>query len=75
MSRNVIHFYGEDLLAPRSTPTLVDDPMPLVRNSPFNIFAAVFCTRDRSSIRFLRTRLALRQGPKHQGGDFTFPQE
>jgi hypothetical protein len=33
-------FYGEELLAPRPTPKLEDQPYPAVRECLFNTFAA-----------------------------------
>jgi hypothetical protein len=38
--RNIIIFYGEELLAPRPTPKLEDHPMSAVRDCLFNVFAA-----------------------------------
>jgi hypothetical protein len=38
--RNKIIFYGEELLAPRPTPKLEDNPLSAVRDCLFNIFAA-----------------------------------
>jgi hypothetical protein len=40
MIRNVIIFYGEELLVPRPTPKLEDDPLSAVRDCLFNVFAA-----------------------------------
>jgi hypothetical protein len=40
MFRNIIHFYGEELLAPRPTPKLEDHPLSAVRDCLFNVFAA-----------------------------------
>jgi hypothetical protein len=40
MFRNMILFYGEELLAPRPTPKLEDHPLPAVRDCLFNVFAA-----------------------------------
>jgi hypothetical protein len=40
MVRNVIIFYGEELLAPRPTLKLEDHPLSAVRDCLFNIFAA-----------------------------------
>jgi len=51
MVHNMIRFYGEELLAPRSTPKLEDHPFSAVRNCLFNIFAAIFLTGGRSSNR------------------------
>jgi hypothetical protein len=38
--RNIIIFYGEELLAPRPTPKLEEHPLSAVRDSLFNVFAA-----------------------------------
>jgi hypothetical protein len=38
--RNTIIFYGEELLAPRLTPTLEDHPLSAVRDCLFNVFTA-----------------------------------
>jgi hypothetical protein len=38
--RNKLIFYGEELLAPRPTPKLVDNPLSAVPECLFNIFAA-----------------------------------
>jgi hypothetical protein len=38
--RNKLIFYGEELLAPRSTPSLEDHPLWAVRDCLFSIFAA-----------------------------------
>jgi hypothetical protein len=38
--RNIIVFYGEELLAPRPTPKLEDHPLSAVRDCLFNVFAA-----------------------------------
>jgi hypothetical protein len=40
MVRNVIIFYGEELLAPRPTPKLEDHPLSAVCDCLFNVFAA-----------------------------------
>jgi hypothetical protein len=40
MVRNVIIFYGEELLAPRPTPKLEDHPLSAIRDCLFNVFAA-----------------------------------
>jgi hypothetical protein len=42
--RNIIIFYGEELLAPRPTPKLEDNPLSVVRDCLFNVFAATFRT-------------------------------
>ena len=59
--RNLIRFYGEQLLAPRPTPKL-EDPLSAVRDCLFNIFAATLHIGGRSSIRNLRTRHAVVTG-------------
>jgi hypothetical protein len=38
--RNIVFFYGGELLAPRPTPKLEGHPLPAVRNCLFNVFAA-----------------------------------
>jgi hypothetical protein len=40
--RNIIIFYGEELLAPRPKPKLVGHPLSAVRDCLFNVFAATF---------------------------------
>ena len=40
MIRNLVIFYGEELLAPRPTPKLEDHPLSAVRNCLFKVFAA-----------------------------------
>ena len=62
MFRKKVSFYGEELTSPRPTPKLEDHPLSAVRNCLFNIFAATFHTRGRSSIRNLRTRYAVVTG-------------
>ena len=62
MFRNRVRFYGEDLLAPRPTPKLEDQPLSAVRDCLFNIFAATLHIWGRSSIRNLRTRRAVFTG-------------
>jgi hypothetical protein len=59
MVRNIIIFYGEELLAPGPTPKLEDHPLSAVRDCLFNVFAATLHNWRRSSIRNLRTRHAL----------------
>jgi hypothetical protein len=60
--RNVIRFYGEELLAPRPSPKLEDQPLSAVRDCLFNIFSATPHIGGRSSIRNLRTRHAVVTG-------------
>jgi hypothetical protein len=62
MAHNMIRFYGEELLAPRSTPKLEDHLLCAVRNCLFNIFAATLHNGGRSSIRTLRMRHAVVTG-------------
>jgi hypothetical protein len=57
-------FHGEELLAPRPTPKLVDHPSSAVRDSLFNVFAAALNIGGRSSIFNLRTRHAEMTDPK-----------
>jgi len=40
MFRNIVNFYGEELLAPGPTPKLEDYPLSAVRDCLFNILAA-----------------------------------
>jgi hypothetical protein len=40
MIRNLVIFYGEELLAPRPTPKLEDHPLSAVRDCLLNVFAA-----------------------------------
>jgi hypothetical protein len=54
--RNMIRFYGEELLAPRPTPKLEDHPLSAVRCCLFNTFASTLHIGGRSSTRNLRTR-------------------
>jgi hypothetical protein len=79
MFRNLICFYGKELLAPRPTsPKLEDHPVSAVRNCLFNIFAATLHIGGRSSIRNLMTRHAVVAGThlsrfasaymRHKGG-------
>jgi hypothetical protein len=42
MFRDVLLFYGEELLAPRATPKLEDHSLSAVRDCLFNVFAATF---------------------------------
>jgi hypothetical protein len=39
--RNKLIFYGEELIAPRPTPKLEDNPLSAVRDCLFNTFAAI----------------------------------
>jgi len=61
----MIRFYGEELLAPRPTPKLEDNPLSAVRCcliNIFDLFAAPFHIEYRFSIRNLRTRHAVVEG-------------
>jgi hypothetical protein len=40
MVRNIIIFYGEELLMPHPTPKLEDHPLSAVHDCLFNVFAA-----------------------------------
>jgi hypothetical protein len=62
MYRNYAISYGEELLAPRSTPKLDGQTLSAVRDYVFNTFAATLHTGGRSSIRNLRTRHAVVTG-------------
>jgi len=56
MFRNMIHFYGEELLAPRPSPKLKDHPLSAVRICLFNIFASALHTGGHSSVHNLSRR-------------------
>ena len=60
--RNMIHFYSEELSAPRPTPKLEHHSLSAVRDRFFNIFAATLHIGGRSSIRNPRTRHAVVTG-------------
>jgi len=62
MFHNKIHFYGEELLAPRPTPMLEDHPLSVVHDCLFNIFAATLHIGGHSSNHNLRTRHAVVTG-------------
>jgi hypothetical protein len=62
MIRNVIRFYGEELLAPRPNPKLQNHSLSAVRDCLSNIFAATLQIGGRSSTRNLRTRHAVVTG-------------
>jgi hypothetical protein len=64
MIRNMIHFYGEELLARRPTPKLEDHTSSAVRDSLFNIFAATVHGGGRFFIRNLMTSHAVVRGPR-----------
>ena len=59
MFRNLIRFYGGELLAPRRTTKLEDHPLSAVRDSLFNTFAVTLYIGDRSSNYNLRKRHAV----------------
>jgi len=58
----MICFYGEELLAPRSSPKLEDNALLAVHDCLFNIFTATLHIGGRSSIRNLRTHHAVVTG-------------
>jgi hypothetical protein len=60
--RDIVGFYGEDLLAPRPTTKLEDHPLSAFRDYLCIIFAAAFHIIDRCSIRNLRTRHSVATG-------------
>ena len=62
MTRNMISFYAEQMLAARPAPTLKDPPTSAVSDSLFNILAATLHTAGRSSTRNLRMRYAVVTG-------------
>ena len=60
--RNMISFYGEELLAPRPNPKLEDQPLSAVRDCLFDIFVAAVHIGGRFSIRNLTTSHAVVTG-------------
>jgi len=58
-----MRFYDEEFLEPRPAPKLEEHTLQAVRDSLFNIFAAVLHFGDRSSIRNLRTRHSVVTAP------------
>jgi len=54
--RNMIRFYGKELLVLCPTPKLEDHPFSAVHDCLFNIFAKTLHIGGRASIRKLRTR-------------------
>jgi hypothetical protein len=60
--RNMIRFYGYELLALRLTPILEDHPLSALHACLFGIFAATLHIGGRSSIRNVRTRHAMVTG-------------
>ena len=59
VSRSKASFYGDELSATLPTPRLKDYPLSAIRDCSFNMFAAVLHIGGRSSMRHLRTRLAV----------------
>jgi len=57
--RNQASFYSDELLSPRPTPKLEDNPFSAVRYCLFNVFAATLHIGGRSSKRNLRTHHAV----------------
>jgi hypothetical protein len=56
----MLYFYGEELLAPRTTSKLEDHALSTVRDCLFNIFAGTLNVEDFTSInRNVRTRRAV----------------
>jgi len=62
MFRDMIRFYGEDLIASHLNLKLKEHPLSAVCDCLFNIFAATLHNGGRSSIRNLRTRHAVVTG-------------
>jgi len=62
MIRNMIRFYGEDLLGPCTNPKLGDHPLSAVCNCLFSIFAATVHIGSRPSTRIRRTLRAVVTG-------------
>ena len=52
---NMVHFYGEEMSAPRPSPKLEDHPLSAVHDCLFHIFAATLHMGGRSFICHLRT--------------------
>jgi hypothetical protein len=67
MIRNMIRFYGEELLAPRPTTKLEDHPLSAFRDCLFYILAATLHIGGRSSMGNLWTRHAVVQGLTNHG--------
>ena len=59
MVRNIVSFYGEELLAPRPTRKLEDHPLSATRGCLFRILAATLHIGGNASVRNLRTYRAL----------------
>jgi len=70
--RNKASFYGEELSAHRPTPKLEDQPLSVVRDCLFNIFAATLHTGGPSSIHNLKARhlLWVHSGCMTKNGQF-----
>ena len=62
MVRDMIHFYGEELLALRSTPKLEDHPLSAVRDGLLYLFAATLNVGVRFATRNPRTCHAVLTG-------------
>jgi len=62
MIRNMVLFYGEELLTPRPNPKVKAHPLSAVRDYLFDIFAAALHIEGRSTIRNPRTRHAVVTG-------------
>ena len=72
MFRNMIRFYGEELLASHPTPKLEDHPLSAVRYCLLNVFAATVRIGGRSPNRNLRTRHAMMTGTHLSRDSFVF---
>jgi hypothetical protein len=70
MFRNTIRFCSEELSVPRPNPKPEDHPFSAVHDCLFNIFAATLHIGGRSSIRKLRKRHAVEQGPTDHYTDY-----
>jgi hypothetical protein len=62
MVRDTIRVYGEEFLAPRSTPKLEDHPLSALEVCLFNIFTASLHIGGRSSLRNRKTRHSVVKG-------------
>jgi hypothetical protein len=75
MVRNIIIFYGEELLSPRPTPKLEDHPLSAVRDCLFNVFSATlhnwraFLQPQREDAPCRGDRDPLNTGPGSRGED------
>jgi len=68
----MIRFYGEELLASRSSPKLEDRPLLAVFDCFFNVFAATLHIGGCSSICNLRMPMPWWRGPTYYGLSYTF---